>query len=799
MPDDDALRTTRLDDATSPDHDHDPGPVTPPPPGSTGPAPDLGGEARPGDRIAGRYRVLGAIGAGGMGSVFRAEDEQLGRVVALKLLGHQRHGDPDAVARLRREARALARLSHPGIVQAFDAGEDRGRPFLVMEFVEGEDLRHVLKITGPIPPTQAASYANPAADAHPHAHDPGLVHRDHKPTNQIPTAGPRVKVLDLGLARFLQDHVGDPAQTVEGMGLGTPDYMAPEQFRDAHAADPRSDVYALGCTLYHLITGAVPFPGSSLSEKAHAHLVEDPRPVEELCPHVPAGLALVVGRMMAKRPGGRFPSMREVTEALAPSVAGDSESVPRLRETTSWDGGRLAAAGRRRRGRRLALGALAASLIHLAPAPIQRARRPDADPAPSTSSARDGAPAKPLPPWANTPDEPGVLTVAADGLAKHRTIREALDAARPGDTIRVVDDATYREAIVIDDPERLAGLTLDAPRGATFGVSQENPRPLVLLGVPGVTVRGFRFRSVGSPNKLMGFIGLRSFVTASGAVAGLTLRDLDFQSALDEPVRAILLEDVRIDPARPPATVEGCTIRVGYDGIEVVGSTPEARAGRVVIRDNRIQALRGVWLKGALEDVLVAGNVVADCAQAGLQVENWSPGGRGILFANNTIVNCPSTMRAWEDTPVPEYGRGAIELVNNLMRASAGYSIVRLREGEPLLGDDLLSQWHFHDNWRDRDAGLPLGPDDHELVPTGLNLLNPGRPDYLRPPAESPLTTQGAGRDDPSLPRYVGALPPEGTPPWDWTRTWKARTIPDRTRRADSSPSRTPDGDRPGP
>jgi len=142
-----------------------------------------------------------------------------------------------------------------------------------------------------------------------------------------------VKLLDLGLARFMQDQIGDSQLTQEGMGMGTPDYMAPEQFRDALHADERTDIYGLGCTLYHLIAGQVPFPGSSFAEKSHAHAKKEPIPLEERCPEIPAGLAHVVAKMMAKHPSERYQSAAEVAEALAPFVAGNSHSLIQLKQT----------------------------------------------------------------------------------------------------------------------------------------------------------------------------------------------------------------------------------------------------------------------------------------------------------------------------------------------------------------------------------------------------------------------------------------------------------------------------------
>src|SRR5262249_30910260 len=331
-----------------------------------------------------------------MGAVYKAHDAHLDRDVAVKVLPTHRLNDADAIARFQREARALAKLSHPNIVQAYDNGEDKGRHFLVMEYVEGASLSAILREQGAIPPTLAADVIYQAALGLQHAHNKGLVHRDLKPANLLlssaqplndrpaPTAKELarlvsqlttsyvplkalsnwiVKILDLGLARFFHDQLGDSEVTKEGMGVGTPDYMAPEQFRDALHADARTDIYGLGCTLYQLISGTVPFPGSSFSEKANAHAKKEPIPLEERCPEVPAGLALVLSKMMAKHPADRFQTAAEVAEALAPYVAGASHSMILLRQTMRFQAGQLTVRAPKRSKRLLAWGGAALAAV----------------------------------------------------------------------------------------------------------------------------------------------------------------------------------------------------------------------------------------------------------------------------------------------------------------------------------------------------------------------------------------------------------------------------------------------------
>jgi tRNA A-37 threonylcarbamoyl transferase component Bud32 len=265
-----------------------------------------------------RYRLLRPLGAGGMGTVWLAEHRVMGRRVALKVIRPEHLARPGAAERFRREAHAAARLQHPHIVAAHDAEQAGATHFLVMEYVAGVSLAEHLAQAGPPPVAEACRLARDAALALQHAHERGMVHRDVKPHNLMLDPEGRLLVLDFGLAAFAAGEGPDRGLTGANMVVGTPDYIAPEQAVDAHAADGRSDVYSLGCTLYHLLTGRVPFPGDSTLAKLDAHRGHEPAPARALRPEVPRGLAAVVAKMMAKRPQDRYPTAADAARALAP-------------------------------------------------------------------------------------------------------------------------------------------------------------------------------------------------------------------------------------------------------------------------------------------------------------------------------------------------------------------------------------------------------------------------------------------------------------------------------------------------
>jgi serine/threonine protein kinase len=338
--------------------------------------------------LLGSYVLLERLGEGGMGQVFKARNWKLGRVVALKVIRREFLTDPEVVQRFRREIRAVAQLGHPNIVLAHDADEVGGTHFLVMEFVEGTDLGRLVERRGPLPVDEACDFARQAALGLQHACERGLVHRDIKPSNLLltaPAAGSGagvVKIVDFGLARLAPGMDLTTTLTPANGVMGTPDFMAPEQALGSHDVDIRADLYSLGCTLYWLLTGQVPFPGGTLGQKIARHLNQEAVPVERLRPGVPPAVAAVVGKLMAKLPEDRYQTPAGLAavlqcglpapgEALAEAVLASTrltgpsaETVPPPRRIVCPPGASSRAlASRRRLTRRALLAGAAGALL----------------------------------------------------------------------------------------------------------------------------------------------------------------------------------------------------------------------------------------------------------------------------------------------------------------------------------------------------------------------------------------------------------------------------------------------------
>jgi eukaryotic-like serine/threonine-protein kinase len=269
--------------------------------------------------IAGKYRLLDRVGVGGMGSVYLCEHIVMKRRVALKVLPAALAEDPTAVARFHREAQAVAALDHPNIVRAHDIDCESKLHFLVMEYVDGSSFQEIVKRLGPMDVVRAAHYIAQASCGLEHAHEAGIVHRDIKPGNILVDRNGAVKILDMGLARFFHDEEDELTEKHESSSvLGTADYLAPEQALDSHDVDIRADIYSLGATMYFLLAGKSPFQDGSVAQKLIWHQVRQPKPIQKLRPEVPAEMAAVIAKMMAKDPGERYQTPAEVVAALSP-------------------------------------------------------------------------------------------------------------------------------------------------------------------------------------------------------------------------------------------------------------------------------------------------------------------------------------------------------------------------------------------------------------------------------------------------------------------------------------------------
>lgn len=278
----------------------------------------------------GRYKLIEKIGAGGMGAVYKAEQVGLGRIVAVKLMGQELLEKPGALDRFLREIQLVAKLQHPNIVSAYDADQVAGRHFLVLEYVEGQDLEQILQQTDVLPIGVACEVILQAARGLQHAFERGIVHRDIKPGNLLITQGAEgnfvVKILDMGLARFTRDP-GNASLTKSGQIMGTPDYMAPEQVEDTRKVDTRADVYSLGSSLFEMLTGRPPFEGGSSTRRLMARLAGEAPRLRAVAPEMPEALDAVIARMIARNPEERYATPGEAAAALAPFAQEGSRVV----------------------------------------------------------------------------------------------------------------------------------------------------------------------------------------------------------------------------------------------------------------------------------------------------------------------------------------------------------------------------------------------------------------------------------------------------------------------------------------
>jgi eukaryotic-like serine/threonine-protein kinase len=320
----------------------------------------------------GRYRIMRKLGSGGMADVYLAEDEELGRRVAIKILNDKHANDEQFVERFRREAKNAAGLSHPNIVSIYDRGEAEGTYYIAMEYLDGRSLKEIVVARGPLPIGDAIEATRQVLTALRFAHRKGVVHRDIKPHNVMADADGRLKVTDFGIAR-----AGVSQMTEAGSIIGTAQYLSPEQARGA-AVDQRSDLYSIGVVLYEMLTGQVPFTGESPVEIAMKHLSDTPRPPSLLRPEIPPDLDMVVLRALAKNPEDRFQTAEEMDADLERVAAGVGVTAETADAATA---------------------VLSGTALASAPTAIVPPRRPPAQARPSYRYAEPPPRRRPIWPW----------------------------------------------------------------------------------------------------------------------------------------------------------------------------------------------------------------------------------------------------------------------------------------------------------------------------------------------------------------------------------------------------------------
>ena len=280
------------------------------------------------------FLIEEAIGVGGMGAVFRALDTELDRQVALKLLPPDQAGDTEIVPRFYQEGRSAAQLDHENIARVYSIGHDGPYHYIAFEYIEGVTVRQKVETSGALSMAEAVNITLQIAYALVHASMRGVVHRDIKPSNIIITPGGRAKLVDMGLARRFE-RGGDHGLTQSGMTLGTFDYISPEQARDPRDVDVRSDLYSLGCTLFHMLTGRPPFPGGTVLQKLIQHQEEAPADVRMLNPAVPVELASIITKLMAKDRDRRYQTPEHLVRELL-GIAGIVGLAPASAAVPGW-------------------------------------------------------------------------------------------------------------------------------------------------------------------------------------------------------------------------------------------------------------------------------------------------------------------------------------------------------------------------------------------------------------------------------------------------------------------------------
>lgn len=628
---------------------------------------DPSGLPQPGDRLE-FFEVHAPVGSGGMGAVFLATDLRLDRQVALKILPPEQASDPETVHRFYHEGRAAARLDHENIARVYTLGQDRGLHYIAYEYVDGTTLRQMVEQRGVLSSAETVDIGLQIANALVHAAGRMVVHRDIKPSNIIVTPEGRAKLVDMGLARRFERDRKDRGLTQSGMTLGTFDYISPEQARDPRNVDVRSDLYSLGCTMYHMLTGQPPFPEGTVLQKLLQHQEEPAPDPRALNPDVPDGLAAIVLKLMEKDRDRRFQtpeSLRVALREMALSLGlklGPHESAAAFvesREPAGWD-----------RHLAWALPLLAFALILTG----LYVWRPVGDSRPADSAARERVSTpRPTPPRVTTakPDEPGAgiaetitpRSVEPILVGSNQDLGAVLARAPGGATIVLTDPGPYRMRLVEVETAPGAGV---APRHLTIR-GTDRVTPVVRAELGGTETRGLR-----------ALIWLKQ--------GSLRLEGIEFDlggASMEQSVCALALDDV-------DAEVTNCVFRgatSGVDGNATVAIVTRSSAHQAITQPLR---LLGCVFLGRQAGVRALGPADLDLRNCQAAVSGsliWAEGRESEKSPVDVRLS-EARVVASDDAPVFRFERVAPRVVvEQSWIGAAGVTegtLVTLRDSEPL-------------------------------------------------------------------------------------------------------------------
>ena len=606
-----------------------------------------------------RYRIMRNLGSGGMANVYLAEDQELGRRVAIKILNDRHAGDEQFIERFRREAKNAAGLSHPNIVSIYDRGEAEGTYYIAMEYLDGRSLKELILSRGPAPTSVAVDYARQILAALRFAHRNGLVHRDIKPHNVLVDAEGHVKVTDFGIAR-----AGASQMTEEGSIIGTAQYLSPEQARGT-TVDQTSDLYSLGIVLYEMLTGQVPFTGDSPVEIAMKHLSATPPPLREQRPDVPQSLEMVVMRALAKDPAQRYQS--------AEDMDADLERVARglgvARETEE-------AATTVLRG--AAYGDGAATTIVPALATAESAAPPRA---PDYFDYAPPPRRRSIWPWLLA-----ILLVAAAVVAGFYVYRQIQDQLNQNAPVGVPDVVGLREASAVHDIHA-AGLETNAgPQGESHIHRQPNdaqPKGFVFDQNPNAGDRVGKgsfvdiYVSTGKPQVVVPNVVGQS---SNDAVAALTRKNLVadvHKISSSKPADSVIAQD----PKSGVKVTEHTKVRINVSSGPKPISIPDVRGSSYDSAASQLQALGFAVARNDVDSNAAAAGIVIDQQPAG-----GSLGSKGSTITL-TVSKGPQT------TGVPNVENTDVETAKaQLQQSNFKVKVTHQDTSDPSLDGIVISQ-----------------------------------------------------------------------------------------------------------